>query len=234
MARRADREREHHRRRHRHRQSRRRHAFGPRHAHGQHRHLELASKQIIEKGKRIAARLLDSDPSQIAFEDGRFSSDERHGALGRALRGRGRGARLPDLPEDLRGPLAAFADETVNDASFPYGCHVCEVEVDPELGTVEIVRYAAVDDAGRAVNPLIIHGQTHGGIAQGVGQALLEHCYYDPSSGQLLSGSFMDYAMPRADNFPFFRPISAKCRARRIRSACAPPAKAAPRRRSAW
>jgi carbon-monoxide dehydrogenase large subunit len=81
---------------------------------------------------------------------------------------------------------------------------VCEVEIDPELGTLQIVRYAAVDDAGRAVNPMIIHGQTHGGIVQGVGQALYENCYYDPSSGQLLAGTLMDYAMPRADQFPSF------------------------------
>ena len=162
-----------------------------------------ASKQIIDKGKRIAARLLESDPSQVQFESGRFriaSTDRNVGLFEVAAAAE----RIADLPQDLRGPLAAFSDETVKDASFPYGCHVCEVEVDPELGTVEIVRYAAVDDAGRAVNPLIIHGQTHGGIVQGAGQALLEHCYYDPQNGQLLAGSFMDYAMPRADNFPFF------------------------------
>ena len=111
---------------------------------------------------------------------------------------------MNDLPEDLRGPLAAFSDETFNEASFPYGCHVCEVEVDPTLGTLDIVRYSAVDDVGRAVNPMIIHGQVHGGIAQGVGQALWEQMYYDPASGQPLTGSLMDYAMPRADNFPFF------------------------------
>jgi carbon-monoxide dehydrogenase large subunit len=113
-------------------------------------------------------------------------------------------AQRADLPEDLRGPLAAVSDETVTVAAFPYGCHVCEVEVDPELGTLEIVRYSAVDDVGRAINPLIIDGQIHGAIAQGVGQALYEQCHYDAASGQLLSGSFMDYAMPRADCFPFF------------------------------
>jgi carbon-monoxide dehydrogenase large subunit len=80
---------------------------------------------------------------------------------------------------------------------------VCEVEVDPETGEVEIVRHVAVDDVGRAINPLILHGQTHGGIAQGVGQALLENSYYEPQSGQLLAASFMDYAMPRADTLPF-------------------------------
>jgi aerobic carbon-monoxide dehydrogenase large subunit len=109
-----------------------------------------------------------------------------------------------DLPEDLRGPLYAACDETVAEASFPYGCQVVEVEVDPDTGTVKLVNYAAVDDVGRAVNPLIIHGQVHGGIAQGVGQALMEQCHYDPETGQLLSASFMDYAMPRASDLPFF------------------------------
>ena len=92
---------------------------------------------------------------------------------------------------------------------FPYGSHVCEVEIDLDLGTVEIVGYAAVDDVGRAVNPRILHGQSHGGIAQGIGQALLESCVYDRESGQLLSGSFTDYAIPRADDLlPFATEIS--------------------------
>ena len=86
--------------------------------------------------------------------------------------------------------------------SFPYGTAVCEVEVDPETGVVEVVRYTTVDDCGRAVNPMILHGQTHGGIAQGVGQALWEACAYDGETGQLLSSTMMDYAMPRADLLP--------------------------------
>jgi carbon-monoxide dehydrogenase large subunit len=89
-------------------------------------------------------------------------------------------------------------------AAFPFGSHVCEVEVDPETGFIEVVSYTAVDDVGRAVNPLILHGQTHGAIAQGVGQALWEQCSYEPESGQLLSASFMDYAMPRASMLPSF------------------------------
>ena len=88
--------------------------------------------------------------------------------------------------------------------TFPNGCHICEVEVDPETGTVDIVRYSAVDDVGRAINPLIVDGQTHGGIVQGVGQAMWEQCVFEPESGQPLCGSFMDYAMPRADQFPSF------------------------------
>ncbi|HTD90539.1 MAG TPA: xanthine dehydrogenase family protein molybdopterin-binding subunit [Burkholderiales bacterium] len=162
-----------------------------------------SAKQIIAKGTRIAARLMECDPSNIRFEQGGFRAEgtDRSASLFEVADA---ATRLGDLPDDLRGPLTAFSDETFNVASFPYGCHVCEVEIDPALGTLEIVRYAAVDDVGRAVNPMIIHGQVHGGIAQGVGQALLEQCYYDPASGQPLSGSFMDYAMPRADNFPFF------------------------------
>jgi carbon-monoxide dehydrogenase large subunit len=107
------------------------------------------------------------------------------------------------LPPDLQGPLAGISDQTLPVASFPYGAQVCEVEADADTGEVRIVGYAAVDDVGRAINPLILHGQTHGGIAQGVGQALLENSHYDPGSGQLLTASFMDYGMPRADNLPF-------------------------------
>jgi carbon-monoxide dehydrogenase large subunit len=109
-----------------------------------------------------------------------------------------------DAPGELRGALEAHSDETDSTPSFPYGCAVCEVEIDTETGFVEIVRYTSVDDVGRAVNPMIVHGQTHGGIAQGVGPALWEHCRYDAETGQLQSATFMDYAMPRADMLPSF------------------------------
>jgi carbon-monoxide dehydrogenase large subunit len=108
-----------------------------------------------------------------------------------------------DLPNDLHGPLAADCDDFIREAGFPFGSHVCEVEIDPDTGHVQIVRYTAVDDVGRAVNPLILHGQTHGGIVQGVGQVLWEHSHYD-ATGQLLAGSMMDYAMPRAPELPSF------------------------------
>ena len=88
--------------------------------------------------------------------------------------------------------------------AFPSGTHVCEVEIDPETGAVQITRWSGVDDVGLAVNPLILHGQTHGAAAQGIGQALIEQCYYDRGSGQMLTASFMDYAMPRADFLPSF------------------------------
>src|SRR5204863_516799 len=104
----------------------------------------------------------------------------------------------------LRGPLAGVSDETVSVPSFPFGSAVCEVEVDPETGAVEVVRYTSVDDVGRAVNPLILEGQTHGGIAAGVGQALWERCHYDPETGQMQSATFMDYVVPRADMLPAF------------------------------
>jgi carbon-monoxide dehydrogenase large subunit len=161
------------------------------------------AREIIAKGTRIAARLFESDPSVVRFGNGRFSMEgsDRSAGISEVAAA---AMTLADLPDDLRGPLAAISDETFSIASFPYGCHVCEVEVDPELGTVEIVRYSAVDDVGRAVNPMIVHGQIHGGIAQGAGQALLERCHYDAETGQPLTGSLMDYALPRADNFPFF------------------------------
>jgi carbon-monoxide dehydrogenase large subunit len=165
--------------------------------------IKKSTDGIIEKATRIAEHLLESSAADIEFRNGRF-----------AVRGTNHAVGLFDvaaaalenaaLPDDLRGPLAAHCDETIELASFPYGCHVCEVEVDPDTGAVEVVSYAAVDDVGRAVNPMIIHGQIHGGIAQGIGQALFERCFYDPSSGQLLSGSFMDYAMPRASDLPFY------------------------------
>jgi carbon-monoxide dehydrogenase large subunit len=93
----------------------------------------------------------------------------------------------------------------MHDPVFPNGCAICEIEIDPDTGTPTITRYAAVDDVGRCINPMIVHGQTHGGIAQGVGQAMWERCYVDPSSGQPLTGSFMDYGMPHAHTLPSFK-----------------------------
>jgi aerobic carbon-monoxide dehydrogenase large subunit len=162
-----------------------------------------ASRDIVQKGARVAGHLLEADTADLEFAGGEFRVKGTDRAIG--LFEVARAARdTTDLPEALRGPLAAAGDETVNLASFPYGSHVSEVEVDAETGVVTLVRHTAVDDCGRAVNPMIVHGQIHGGIAQGVGQALLEDCHYDRESGQLLAGSFMDYAMPRADFFPFF------------------------------
>jgi aerobic carbon-monoxide dehydrogenase large subunit len=162
-----------------------------------------ASLSIIEKGTRIAARLLGCEPGDIEYRGARFTLKRGGRSLG-LFEVAAAAERNQDLPEELRGALAAVSDETIGVAAFPYGCHVCEVEVDAETGVVQIVRHSAVDDVGRAVNPMIIDGQVHGGIAQGAGQALMEKAHYDPNTGQLLSGSFMDYAMPRARDFPFF------------------------------
>jgi carbon-monoxide dehydrogenase large subunit len=162
-----------------------------------------ATNDIIARGKRVAALLLQGKPEAVAFSAGRFTVDGTDQSIGLFEIAEAT-LRRADLPEELRGPLAAICDEVIPQAAFPFGSHVCEVEIDPDLGTLEIVKYSAVDDVGRAVNPMIIDGQTHGGIVQGIGQALLEQCFYDARTGQLLSGSFMDYAMPRADVFPFF------------------------------
>jgi carbon-monoxide dehydrogenase large subunit len=162
-----------------------------------------ATNDIIARGKRVAALLLQGKPEAIAFSAGRFTVEGTGQSIG-LFEVAEAALRRPDLPEELRGPLAAICDEVIPEAAFPFGSHVCEVEIDPDLGTIEIIKYSAVDDVGRAVNPMIIDGQTHGGIVQGIGQALLEQCFYDARTGQLLSGSFMDYAMPRADVFPFF------------------------------
>ena len=111
------------------------------------------------------------------------------------------------LPAHLRGPLEGVGDITNRAGGYPYGTHVCEVEVDPETGVVRIVAWTGLDDVGRAVNPLILHGQAQGAIVQGVGQALMEAIHYSPGDGQLLTGSFLDYAMPRADTVPPLRTL---------------------------
>jgi aerobic carbon-monoxide dehydrogenase large subunit len=165
--------------------------------------IKKSADDIIEKAARIAEFLLETSAADIEFATGRFTVKGTNHAV--SLFEVARAAReRADLPAELRGPLDAESDQTIAEASFPYGCQVCEVEVDPETGAVKLVHYAAVDDVGRAVNPLIIHGQVHGGIAQGAGQALMEHAHYDPETGQMLSGSFMDYAMPRASDLPSY------------------------------
>ena len=162
-----------------------------------------ASRDIIAKGTQIASHVLEAAAADLEFAEGRFRVKGTDRSIG-IFEVAASALRRNDLPDALRGPLAAESDETVNLASFPYGCHVCEVEVDPDTGAVEIVRYTAVDDVGRAVNPLIVHGQLHGGITHGLGQAMSEVCVYDRNTGQLLSGSLLDYALPRADWLPSF------------------------------
>jgi aerobic carbon-monoxide dehydrogenase large subunit len=162
-----------------------------------------ASDTIIDKGKKIAAHLLEVSAVDVEFTGGVFSvkgTDRRIGIFDVAKAA----ATRNDLPQELHGKLDAVADEVTPAGAYPSGAHVCEVEVDPDTGVVRIVRWSGVDDVGRAVNPMILHGQTHGAAAQGIGQALLENCYYDRETAQALSGSFMDYAMPRADFLPSF------------------------------
>ncbi|HEY5608215.1 MAG TPA: xanthine dehydrogenase family protein molybdopterin-binding subunit [Alphaproteobacteria bacterium] len=158
---------------------------------------------ILAKGRRIAAQVLEAADADIEFADQRFTVSGTDRSVGLFEVAKIALTRA-DLPDDLKGPLAGESDQTVRIAGFPYGSHVCEVEVDAETGGVEIVRYAAVDDVGRAINPLILHGQSHGGIVQGLGQALLECVHYDPATGQNFTASFMDYALPRADDMPSF------------------------------
>ena len=164
--------------------------------------MAKASDQIVEKGTRTAAWLLEAAAADIEFSAGQFrvKGTDRSVDLFEVATA----ARRADAPEDCRGPLDGTSDEDMPLPSYPYGCAVCEVEVDPETGVTELVRYTTVDDCGRAVNPMILHGQTHGGIAQGVGQALWESCAYDAETGQLLSSTMMEYALPRADMLPSF------------------------------
>ena len=145
-----------------------------------------AAEEVIEKGKREAARRLEAAASDIEYRDGEF----RIGGTDRKL-------GLFDL-----GLLESTQTHAPPDYTYPNGCHICEVEVDPQTGRTAIERYTVVDDFGRAMNPRLLEGQVQGGTVQGIGQALLEHAVYDAQSGQLLSGSFMDYAMPRAGDLP--------------------------------
>jgi aerobic carbon-monoxide dehydrogenase large subunit len=164
--------------------------------------LNKAADKVIVKGKKIAAHLLEAADDDIVFEDGMFSvtgTDRRKTFEDIAL-----AAYVPhNYPLEILEPgLEEQAYYDPVNFTYPGGAHLVEVEVDPETGTVEILRYTACDDVGTVINPMIVEGQLHGGIAQGIGQALYENCVYDEGSGQLLTGSFMDYCMPRADSVP--------------------------------
>ena len=152
-----------------------------------------AVELVIEKGRRMAARLLEAAEADIDYADGvfRIAGTDRYLAL----------LAVAEKAAALGEPLDSKARTEVPQ-SFPNGCHICEVEIDPEDGTIAIPTYTAVDDCGNALDTVLVEGQIQGGVAQGIGQALCEDAVYDPASGQLLAGSFMDYAMPRADNVP--------------------------------
>ncbi len=163
-----------------------------------------ALDKVIAKGKKIAAHLLEAADTDIEFENGVFKvagTDKSVPFASVSLT-----AYVPhNFPHDKLEPGLnenAFYDPT--NFTYPAGSYICEVEVDPATGVVKIERFTACDDFGNVINPMIVEGQVHGGLAQGIGQAMIEHCIYDNQSGQLLTGSYMDYAMPRADNFPNF------------------------------
>jgi len=162
-----------------------------------------ATEKVIERGRRIAAKLLEAAHEDVGLRDGRFTvaGTDRGVTFNNVARAAYQPRQLPPGFEPGFSETAAFVPPAV---TFPNGCHLCEVEIDEETGTVRVVRYAVVDDVGRMVNPMLVKGQIHGGIVQGLGQGLFEILAYDSGTGQLLSGSFMDYAMPRADDLPFF------------------------------
>ena len=172
-----------------------------------------ASAKVIEQGKQIASHALEASAGDIEFKDGHFvvaGTDQAIGIMELATKLRTGSLKLP-----LDGPRSLDVKHVSEGApaAYPNGCHVCEIEVDPETGNIDIARYTAVNDFGTIINPMLVDGQTHGGVAQGIGQTLLEHTVYD-EQGQLLSGSYMDYALPRAHNIPDFavhsHPVPAK------------------------
>jgi carbon-monoxide dehydrogenase large subunit len=160
-----------------------------------------ASEKIVERGRRIAARMLEAASEDVHYRDGRFTvaGTDRGVSLAEVARTAYTRQVAPALEPGFT-ETAAFTPPAV---TFPNGCQVCEVEIDPDTGVVRIVRHTVVDDVGKMVNPLLVKGQIHGGVVQGLGQALFEDLVYD-AEGQVITGSFMDYAMPRADDIPFF------------------------------
>ena len=155
---------------------------------------------VIDRAKRLAAFRYEVDADSVLYDEGGLKVPHTNFACS-LFEIADFAATCPDLPEDLRGPLARAVDYSTFACNFPSGTHICEVEIDPDTGKMTLERYTAVDDAGRLINPMIAEGQMHGGITQGIGQAMLENIVYD-ASGQLLTASFQDYGMPRADDLP--------------------------------
>jgi aerobic carbon-monoxide dehydrogenase large subunit len=165
--------------------------------------ISKAADKVIAKGKKIAAALLEAAELDIEFTNGRFT-----------VAGTDRAKTFGEIAFAAYNPPDAYPLETLEPGleetafydpvnfTYPGGCHIAEVEIDPETGELELVGYTAVDDIGTVLNPMIVEGQIHGGVVQGIGQALFENCVYDSETGQLLTGSFMDYAMPRATDIP--------------------------------
>jgi aerobic carbon-monoxide dehydrogenase large subunit len=162
-----------------------------------------AAVDLIAKGKEIAAIVMGAAADSVSFTDGRFVSRDTNRTFD-FLELAAEAARHT-LPDALKNGIAVVTDNEMHEPVFPNGTAICEVEIDPDTGAIAITRYASIDDVGRCINPLIVHGQTHGAIAQGVGQAMWEQIFLDPDSGQPLTGSLMDYGMPRADTLPSFK-----------------------------
>jgi len=162
--------------------------------------LTIAARKIIEKGKKLAAHLLEASEVDIEFADGNFSV----AGTDRVLTVHEIAAAAydsNDLPDELEPGLYETGTYNAKTGNFPNGCHICEVEIDPDTGVTEMVNYCVVDDVGTIINPMLVRGQIMGGIAQGMGQVLMEDKTYDHETGQLIAGSFMDYCMPRARDF---------------------------------
>jgi aerobic carbon-monoxide dehydrogenase large subunit len=162
-----------------------------------------AMDKVVAKGRKIAAHLLEAAEADVEFADGKFSvaGTDRSKSFGEVALT----AYVPhNYPEDLEPGLDETSFYDPKNFTYPSGAHIAEVEIDPETGQAEVINFTASDDFGRIVNPMIVAGQVHGGLAQGIGQALLEGCVYDKETGQLLTGSYNDYAMPRADDLPAF------------------------------
>ena len=168
--------------------------------------LRVAVDAVIVRGKEMAGALMEAAPSDIEFKAGTYTvigTDKRMSISDVARAFFAPAGPVLKFGLGLDG-VGSYAGVPGGAPNYPNGCQVCEVEVDPETGTIRIDRFAAVDDLGMVINPMIVEGQIHGGIAQGVGQALFENIVYDDQSGQLITGSFLDYGMPRADDFPSF------------------------------
>jgi len=172
--------------------------------------ISKACDKIVDKGKKVAAKMLEASPEDIEFKDGEFvvAKSNKKKTIGEVAFA----CYLPGTYGEMKSPLPEGEEPGLKETafydpinfSFPAGSHICEVEVDPETGETKVDSYTAVDDFGRVINPMIVEGQIHGGLAQGIGQALYENCHYD-ETGQLITASYMDYAMPRADHFPEFK-----------------------------
>ncbi len=165
--------------------------------------LVKAMDAALSKARRLAAHLLQASEHELDYDQGRFTVRGSDRAIDLATLAVS-AQEAANLPEGMSPGLGEHVLNITDVFTFPSGCHVAEVEIDPETGAIELLRYTAVDDYGRLINPMLTEGQVQGGLAQGIGQALVEHTVYDPQSGQLLSGSLMDYALPRAADLPFF------------------------------